>query len=63
MKAVLRFLHSEDGPVAVEYSVMLAMIIITALSAITTLGTSNNGFWGHIDTEARAAFEAAHAGH
>ena len=61
MRAILRFLHSEDGPVAVEYSVMLALIIIMALTAITTLGTSNSVFWGDINTKATEAFNAAQA--
>jgi pilus assembly protein Flp/PilA len=32
------FMVSEDGPTATEYAVMLALIIIVALAAITTLG-------------------------
>lgn len=39
MNLVKRFLQSEDGPTATEYAVMLALIIIVALTAITTLGT------------------------
>jgi pilus assembly protein Flp/PilA len=31
---------SEDGPTAVEYAVMLALIVIVCLSAISTLGTN-----------------------
>ncbi len=61
MRAILRFLQSEDGPVAVEYSMMLALIIVAALTAITALGTSNSGFWGNIDSKASDAFDAAHA--
>lgn len=38
-KKVHRFLVSEDGPTAVEYAVMLALIIIVCLTAITQLGT------------------------
>jgi pilus assembly protein Flp/PilA len=34
-----RFLVSEDGPTAVEYAVMVALIIIVCLTAISTLGT------------------------
>jgi pilus assembly protein Flp/PilA len=34
-----RFLKSEDGPTAVEYAVMLALIIIVCLVAITSVGT------------------------
>lgn len=33
-----QFLVSEDGPTATEYAVMLALIIIVALAAITSLG-------------------------
>ena len=39
-KKVCRFLVSEDGPTAVEYAVMLALIIIVCLVAISMLGTS-----------------------
>jgi pilus assembly protein Flp/PilA len=37
-----RFLVSEDGPTAVEYAVMLALIIIVCLTAISTLGSNAN---------------------
>lgn len=37
---VQRFLVSEDGPTAVEYAVMLALIVIVCLSAISAIGTS-----------------------
>ena len=36
---VQRFLVSEDGPTAVEYAVMLALIVIVCLTAITAVGT------------------------
>jgi pilus assembly protein Flp/PilA len=41
-KKVQRFLASEDGPTAVEYAVMLALIIIVCLTAIQTIGTNAN---------------------
>lgn len=37
-KKVQRFLVSEDGPTAVEYAVMLALIIIVCLTAIRSIG-------------------------
>lgn len=37
-KSVVRFVTSEDGPTAVEYAVMVALIIIVAIVAITALG-------------------------
>ena len=39
-KKLQRFLVSEDGPTAVEYAVMLALIIIVCLTAITAVGTA-----------------------
>jgi pilus assembly protein Flp/PilA len=46
MKAVKDFLRSEDGPAAVEYAVMLALIVITCLLAISSLGTAvKNDFY------------------
>jgi pilus assembly protein Flp/PilA len=35
-----RFLVSEDGPTAVEYAVMLALIVIVCLTAIQSVGTN-----------------------
>jgi pilus assembly protein Flp/PilA len=34
------FLKSEDGPTAVEYAVMLALIVVVCLGAIRTIGTN-----------------------
>ena len=38
-KNVVKFLKAEDGPTAVEYAVMLALIIVVCLTSVTTLGT------------------------
>ena len=40
--AVVNFLKAEDGPTAVEYAVMLALIIVVCIGAITTLGGNAN---------------------
>jgi pilus assembly protein Flp/PilA len=37
---VVDFLRKEDGPTAVEYAVMLALIIVVCLAAITVVGTN-----------------------
>ena len=37
-----RFLVCEDGPTAVEYAVMLALIVIVCLTAIKSIGTKAN---------------------
>jgi pilus assembly protein Flp/PilA len=39
---VISFLKNEDGPTAVEYAVMLALIIVVCIGAITTLGQNAN---------------------
>ncbi|MFN9916419.1 MAG: Flp family type IVb pilin [Pirellulaceae bacterium] len=37
---IKRFLKSEDGPTAVEYAVMLSLIIVVCLGAVRTIGTN-----------------------
>jgi pilus assembly protein Flp/PilA len=37
---IRKFLVSEDGPTAVEYAVMLALIVIVCLAAIGAIGTN-----------------------
>ena len=39
MQSILRFLRSEDGPTAVEYAVMLALIVAACLTTIAMVGT------------------------
>lgn len=41
-QSVQNFLASEDGPTAVEYAVMLALIVIVCLTAIQAIGTNAN---------------------
>ena len=40
--SLLEFLKEEDGPTAVEYAVMLALIVVVCLAAIGSIGTSAN---------------------
>lgn len=46
--SVLNFLASEDGPTAVEYAVMLALIVIVCLTAISSIGTNANAAFDKI---------------
>ena len=39
---LVNFVKREDGPTAVEYAVMLALIIVVCIAAITSLGTNAN---------------------
>ena len=45
---VQRFLASEDGPTAVEYAVMLALIVIVCLTAIQAIGTNANSTFNNV---------------
>jgi len=41
-RSLVKFLKSEDGPTAVEYAVMVALIIVVAIGAVTLLGSSTS---------------------
>jgi pilus assembly protein Flp/PilA len=47
-KSVKQFLASEDGPTAVEYAVMLALIVVVCLTAIQALGTNANARFNQV---------------
>ena len=47
-KKLQHFLVSEDGPTAVEYAVMLALIIIVCLTAISSIGTNASTTFGNV---------------
>ena len=48
ISSVKRFLVSEDGPTAVEYAVMLALIIVVCLTAIQAVGTNANNKFNQV---------------
>ena len=50
VNAVKRFVKSEDGPTAVEYAVMLALIIVVCIAAIQALGTNANATFDTVGT-------------
>ena len=45
---LLNFLRDESGPTAVEYAVMLALIVIACLASIRVLGTNTAGAFGNV---------------
>ena len=47
-KFAVDFLKCEDGPTAVEYAVMLALIIVVCITAITALGTNANNTFSYV---------------
>jgi pilus assembly protein Flp/PilA len=48
VRSVVRFLQREDGPTAVEYAVMLALIIVVCITAITALGGNANKTFSNV---------------
>lgn len=43
LNAVKEFVVAEDGPTAVEYAVMLALIIVVCITVVGALGKSASG--------------------
>ena len=50
MNCVEKFLVSEDGPTAVEYAVMLALILVACVTIVTSLGTSVSSTFNRVNT-------------
>jgi pilus assembly protein Flp/PilA len=49
-QAFVKFVQREDGPTAVEYSVMLALIVVVCITAITALGRNSNKTFTTVST-------------
>ena len=50
-ESVDNFIEKEDGPTAVEYAVMLALIIVVCITAIVALGTNSNNTYSYVGTK------------
>ena len=48
---VITFLKREDGPTAVEYAVMLALIIVVCIAAISALGSNASNTFNYVGTK------------
>jgi pilus assembly protein Flp/PilA len=46
VNSVKNFLVSEDGPTAVEYAIMLALIVIVCIGAVQSIGQSASAKFG-----------------
>lgn len=51
----VNFIKREDGPTAVEYAVMLALIIVVCITAVTTLGSNANKTFTSVGTAVGAS--------
>jgi pilus assembly protein Flp/PilA len=50
LKSVRNFLVSEDGPTAVEYAIMLALIVLVCMASVTALGSNANAKFNKVKT-------------
>jgi pilus assembly protein Flp/PilA len=50
MTGLRQFVVSEDGPTAVEYAVMLALILVACITIVTTLGTTVSSTFDKVNT-------------
>ena len=48
VRSTVAFLRKEDGPTAVEYAVMLALILIAMFAAIANIGTTTSDMYNDI---------------
>jgi pilus assembly protein Flp/PilA len=51
LKKIRRFLTAEEGTTAVEYAVLLAMILIAIIIGVTSAGGGVSNWWGNIKTK------------
>ncbi len=55
LSPLVRFLKAEDGPTAVEYAVMLALIIIVCIVAVTAIGTNSSATFSKVGSVVKPA--------
>ena len=48
VRTAVAFLKKEDGPTAVEYAVMLALILVAILAAVANIGTETSSMYNNI---------------
>jgi pilus assembly protein Flp/PilA len=51
----VEFLKKEEGPTAVEYAVLLGLIVVACLVAITSLGSAANETFGNVGLQMAAS--------
>ena len=47
-----QFCTNEDGATAIEYGLILALIVLVCVAAFTLLGSSSNGLWSNVSNNA-----------
>jgi pilus assembly protein Flp/PilA len=49
-----KLFRDDEAATAVEYAVLLALILVAVIGAIATFGSETGGLWGGIDTRLEA---------
>jgi len=49
-KSIVSFVKKEDGPTAVEYAVMLALIVVVCIAAISAIGKNANQTFSRVSS-------------
>jgi pilus assembly protein Flp/PilA len=52
---LVKFLREEEGPTAVEYGIMMALIIIVCIASITVIGTNTNNTYTKVSTTVKVS--------
>lgn len=55
--STLGLLRDEDGPTAVEYAVLLALILMAVFLSVTAVGNSTSGLW---QKDSEKVYQATH---
>ena len=50
LKSVRNFVVAEDGPTAVEYAVMLALIVVVCLASVSAVGSNANARFNKVSS-------------
>jgi len=51
VRTAVAFLKKEDGPTAVEYAVMLALILVAIIAAVANIGTETSSMYDNISLQ------------
>jgi pilus assembly protein Flp/PilA len=58
-RAVSAWLQDESGPTAVEYAILLALIVVTLMGAVNTVGNTTSGIWARNVSQIISAMSGA----
>jgi len=51
MKDLKSFIQNDEATTAVEYAVLLAFILLSVITAVSSVGGATGRMWGNVDAE------------